>query len=142
MTLYERDLVAWVAEQVRLLRAGEFDQLDIQNIVEELEDLEKSERRELASRLVVLLVHLLKWQVQTAFRSRSWENTIREQRRQVSEKLQETPSLRPLLADPAWLAGIWLSVTAEAVRQTGLATFPETCPWPVETILQEGWLPN
>ena len=64
MQTYEKDIIAWANEQAKLLRAGQFGQLDIEHIAEEIEDVGKSEQRELASRMAILLAHLLKWQFQ------------------------------------------------------------------------------
>jgi uncharacterized protein DUF29 len=91
---YEEDFCAWTIEQARLLRSGEFSQLDVENIVEELESIGRSDKREIESRLTMLLAHLLKWQVQIGFRSRSWSATIREQRDRIQDLLSESPSLR------------------------------------------------
>lgn len=63
-TSYEKDVVAWAKEQAALLRAGQFSALDIEHLAEEIEDVGKSEQRELANRMAVLLAHLLKWQCQ------------------------------------------------------------------------------
>lgn len=92
---YDQDVVAWAAEQARLIREGRFDQLDIEHIADEIEDVGKSEQRELASRMAILLAHLLKWQVRPALRGASWDRMIREQRKQVLRRLKRTPSLRP-----------------------------------------------
>lgn len=75
-TSYEADVVAWANEQAALLRAGRFDQLDLANIAEEIEDVGKSEKRELASRISVLLAHLLKWKYQPNLRSSSYMNAF------------------------------------------------------------------
>jgi hypothetical protein len=75
--LYDEDFYAWSTEQARLLRAGEFARLDIANIAEELESMGRSDKRQIESRLVVLLAYLLKWQVQVGFRSQSRSATIR-----------------------------------------------------------------
>ena len=68
---YDQDMMAWAAEQARLIREGRFDQLDIEHIADEIEDVGKSEQRELASRMAVLLAHLLKWQVHPCFAARA-----------------------------------------------------------------------
>ena len=77
-TTYENDIVAWAKEQAYLLRSGKLSALDIEHIAEEIEDVGKSEQRELASRMAVLLAHLLKWQYQPERQSRSWQRTIKE----------------------------------------------------------------
>ena len=141
LTGYDQDVLEWAVEQARLLRAGRFDQLDIDRIADEIEDVGKSEKRELASRLAVLLAHLLKRQHRPARRGASWERTMREQRKQVLRKLKETPSLGPLLSDPDWVEGAWGDAVTLAVSETGLDAFPEACPWPLADVLADGWLP-
>ncbi len=137
---YDQDVLAWAMEQARLLRAGQFDQLDIEHIADEIEDVGKSEKRELASRLAVLLAHLLKWQHQPARRGAGWERTMREPRKQVLRKLKETPSLGPLLSDPDWGEGVWGDAVTLAISETGL-DFPEACPWRFSDVLTDGWHP-
>ncbi|MDP8995315.1 MAG: DUF29 domain-containing protein [Pseudomonadota bacterium] len=137
-TAYADDHAAWIEQQVALLRAGRFDELDLQNLVEELEALVRSERRELQSRLEVLLTHLLKWDHQPNFRSRSWELTIREQRRRLRELLDESPSLRGALQGIAPKA--YRGAVVEAIRQTGLdrSVFPPSMPYSVDDLLADG----
>jgi ribosomal protein L29 len=93
-TEYSRDVVAWAQEQAALLRAGDLWAVDVEHIAEEIEDVGKSEQRELASRMAVLLAHLLKWQFQPKRRGASWQRTIKEQRRAIAAHIKETPSLR------------------------------------------------
>lgn len=138
---YDQDVVAWAIEQARLIRAGQFDQLDIEHIADEVEDVGKSEKRELASRMAVLLAHLLKWRFQPTHRGTSWERTMREQRKQVVRKLKETPSLGPLLDDAEWGEGVWGDAVTLAIGETGLDTFPEACPWNMADVLADNWLP-
>ena len=95
---YEEDFYAWTVEQSRLLRSGELSTIDAGNIAEEIESMGRSDRREIKSRLVVLVMHLLKWRHQPAARSRSWSATIDEQRLQIEGVLNESPSLRPMTA--------------------------------------------
>ena len=141
-TAYDEDFYAWAEEQARLLRAGEFSQLDIGNIAEEVEDMGRSVRRELRNRLAVLTMHLLKWAYQPGHRSPSWSGTIREQREQVAELIEESPSLRSL--PTADLGKIYRLAVSKALRDTGLpeATFPAECPFTPEQILSEDFLPE
>ena len=141
-TPYETDIVAWANEQSALLRAGRFADIDALRIAEEIEDVGKSERRELASRMVVLLVHLLKWQFQSGRRGSSWQRTIKEQRRSIAVHLRETPSLRTALADPNWQEAVWADAVAKAIDETGLDVFPEDCPWRVEQVLAADFYPG
>jgi len=141
-TDYDNDIIVWANEQAALLRAGRFDELDIEHLVEEIEDVGKSERRELASRMSVLLAHLLKWQYQSGRRGASWARTIREQRRAVAARLRETPSLKTSLSDPLWLDGVWADAVAKAADETGLTDFPNDCPWAVDDVLAVEFLPD
>ena len=97
--LYETDFYAWTVEQSKLLQVGDFKHLDITNLVEEIESLGKQERRELESRLGVLIGHLLKWDYQPERRSKSWRSTIREQRRAALKLISQNPSLKPYLTE-------------------------------------------
>lgn len=138
---YDQDVVAWAMEQARLIRAGRFDQLDLEHIADEIEDVGKSEKRELASRVAVLLAHLLKWQHQPARRGASWERTMREQHKQVLRALKQAPSLHPLLSDPDWSDGVWGDAVTLAISEAGLDVFPEACPWPLADVLADDWRP-
>ena len=128
-TSYETDVVAWSSEQARLIRAGQFDQLDLEHIAEEIEDVGKSEQRELASRMAVLIAHLLKWQYQPERQSASWKRTIKEQRRALAFHLKQVPSLKSRLADPEWQGAIWADAVTLAINETGMGGFPDECPW-------------
>ncbi len=143
-TNYETDVVAWANEQAGLIRAGLLNQLDLRHIAEEIEDVGKSEQRELASRMAVLLAHLLKWEYQPSRRSKSWQFTLATQRKEVAYVLAEAPSLRSKFDDAKWLEILWAKAKTQAEAETGLDidTFPETCPWQVSDVLSEGWLPG
>lgn len=139
---YDADFVAWTEEQARLLRAGEFARLDTENVAEEMEDMGRSIRRELRNRLAVLTMHLLKWRCQPGYRSPSWSATIKEQREQIADLLDESPSIRMLPGRD--LTKIYRSAITKAVRDTGLpeASFPAECPFTVDQILAEDFLPE
>ena len=140
--LYEGDVVAWAYEQVELLRSGRLDRIDALNIAEEIEDVAKKEQRELASRLEVLMCHLLKWQFQSARRSQSWQRTMRDQRASIARRLAKMPSLQPVLGDGEWLADVFNDAVRLASEQTGLEEFPETCPWAIKQVLEPDFLPG
>jgi hypothetical protein len=141
-TNYDKDVVAWANEQAALLRSGQFSALDIEHIAEEIEDVGKSEQRELANRMAVLLSHLLKWEYQAARRGASWERTIKAQRLDVGYLLGEAPSLKPRLADPEWMRVVWAKAIALAVEETGLDVFPDVCPWSMEQVLSGSFYPD
>lgn len=144
VSLYERDIVAWSEQQASLLRAGRLAELDIANIAEEIEDLGKSERRELANRMAVLLAHLLKWQHQPERRDRSWEATIRHQRERILRRLARTPSLKTSLADPDWWLDAWGDARLQFAEETGIGfdALPSERPWTADQILDPGFWPD
>ena len=141
---YEKDIVAWANEQASFIRAGRFDLLDIEHLAEEIEDVGKSEQRELENRMAVLLAHLLKWQFQPTHRGASWQKTIKVQRTQVNRRIQKTPSLKHTLQDAEWWDDAWGDATTQAGKETGIDVlkFPEICPWTPEQILDEEFFPE
>ena len=139
---YDEDVVTWAEEQACHLREGCFELLDIQHLAEEIEDVGKSEQRELSSRMAVLLTHLLKLQSQPERQGSSWARTIKEQRRGILRRLEKTPSLKALLADASWWADVWSDAVAQAGNETGLDALPEVCPWSESEVLGDGWLPS
>lgn len=141
-TAYKTDIIAWANEQAAFIRAGRFDLLDLENIAEEIEDVGKSEQRELENRMAILLAHLLKWQFQEARRGSSWQLTIKEQRKRIIMRLKETPSLKKSLNDDNWQEAVWSDAVAKAAEETGLDNFPEVCPWTFEQILNQDFLPE
>jgi hypothetical protein len=139
---FDRDFYAWSIEQAQLLREGRFDLIDAQSVAEEIEGMAKNVRHALSSFLTVLLSHLLKWQFQPAFRSKSWEHTIGVQREDVLDCLRESPSLVFNFSDSKWLASVWKHAVTAAMKETGLDQFPKQCPWRLqEEVLLENWLP-
>ena len=139
--LYDQDFYEWTVRNAELLRSGRTTEADLEHIAEEIEDMGKRERRELLSRLSVLMAHLLKWQAQPDRRGNSWNATIRLQRREINDLLVQMPSLRRYLAQNLTKAYGYGVVTA--VADTGLPTesFPSTCPFEFEAVLDEGFLP-
>lgn len=143
-TAYNKDVIAWANEQATFLREGRFDLLDIEHLADEIEDVGKSEARELENRMAVLICHLLKWEYQPDYRGASWSATIREQRGAVLRRLKKTPSLKSFLHDEDWLQDVWTDAKTLASKETGIgfAKFPSSCSWPMESILSEAWLPT
>lgn len=142
VSTYDEDIVAWSREQAAWLRAGRFELINVEHIAEEIEDVGRREKQQLASGLSVLLAHLLKWTYQPARRGSSWELTIRTQRKAIARILRLTPSLKAALRDPDFMAEVWDDAVVHAVRETGLDDFPETNPWPLERILRPDFLPD
>ena len=126
---YDTDFHAWANEQAELLRTGRLAEADAANIAEELASMGRSERRELVSRLAVLLLHLLKWAFQPERRGKSWRLTIEEQRRQILRHLNENPSLRVGIEEA--MADAYADAVLRAERETDLPRdyFPWACPY-------------
>ena len=141
-SLYDKDFLLWTEETGRLLRAGRLDELDIEHIAEEIEDMGKSQRRELESRLRVLLAHLLKWGWQRDKRSNSWKATAANQRAELRRLFRDSPSLRNQL--PESVAESYRDAVEGASLETGLPadTFPQRCPFTSEQILDRDFLPE
>ena len=142
LTSYESDFALWCAEQGRLLREGKVDALDRENLAEEIESLGRSERYEIESRLKVLLVHLLKWSFQPEKRKMGWKATIREQRGRIARRIAASPSLTAYPGEI--LAEEYAYAVPDAATETGLSeqTFPATCPFTIEQVLDANWLPE
>lgn len=124
-TLYERDYVAWCEDTATKLRTRDFEHLDFENLIEEIESLGRSDRRELRNRLTVLLAHLLKRiYVNSPENFNGWEITIIQQRRQLKNLLQDSPSLKP------YFTQIFSEVYADAVEIVSIeyqhTIFPNT----------------
>ncbi len=142
LAAYDEDFALWSTEQAALLRAGRFDELDRENLAEEIESLGRSDRREIGRRLKVLLVHLLKWRFQPERQKGGWKATIRGQRVEIAKVIGESPSLRRYPAEV--LDDEYRTARADAADETGLpeATFPATCPFTIEQILDPDFLPD
>ncbi|OCA53039.1 DUF29 domain-containing protein [Photorhabdus namnaonensis] len=141
-TRYETDVVAWANEQAALLRDGKFSEIDIANIAEEIEDVGKSEQRELADCMAVLIAHLLKWKYQPSHRGTSWGKAIKAQRKEILYGLKESPSLKTKLDGSDWVDVVWSKAVASAMNETGLDVFPDVCIWGMSQILSPEFYPD
>jgi Domain of unknown function DUF29 len=135
--LYDADLLAWLEQQAGYLRAGQLDRLDVAHLIEELEDMGGSQRRELKHRLEVLLMHMLKRDAQPRRRSRSWQSSIVDQRSRIEDLLEQSPSLRHGLEEVAQRA--FVVAVKRAAIETGLkrSAFPATLPYRLTAILED-----
>lgn len=135
-TLYEQDETAWLEAMAALAAARRYAEMDFPNLSEYLADMARRDRREVFSRLVVLLAHLLKWEYQPGGRGGSWRGIIREQRRELRQLL-ESGTLRN------HASAVLADAYAEARRQTAdeaemsLDVFPVEIPWSLDAILAE-----
>ncbi len=139
---YETDFYAWLHHNAQLLREGNFADLDIANLVEELESMGRSEKREFINRLAILLMHLLKWQFQPQKRSRSWEGTIGEQRKRLRQLLRESPSLSSQI--DSFLIDAYDLALSKAVKETKLpeTAFPVECPYAFTQAMEDKFYPT
>jgi hypothetical protein len=141
-SLYERDFYAWTQEQAQLLRERRWHDIDVENLVEEVAGVGRSDKREIESRLDVLIAHLLKWKYQPGARSSGWTGTIAEQRRRLERVLQDSPSLKPFVTEV--FEDCYLAGRLRASQESGIdfTVFPDRAPFAVEQVLDEGFLPK
>jgi hypothetical protein len=142
-TLYDQDFLQWTQQQADYLRKGYWAGLDVDNLVEELEALGRSEQRELGSYLQVLLMHLLKCQYQPEHKTTSWNNTLVNCRDSIQDCLEDAPSLRRFLNDADWVEKYYRRARREVAKETQkpLESFPEYCPYQIKQILDSDFLP-
>ena len=140
--LYDDDFYAWSEEQAALLRAGKVAEADLAHIAEEIESMGRTEKRELVSRLTVLLTHLLKWQFQPELRGRSWRLSIEVQRLDIEDHLKDNPSLKHLLDEAVGSA--YLRARILAGKESGLdpVAFPTSCPFGFERMMDAQFWPD
>jgi len=139
--LYDRDYALWIAETLQNLEQRNFEQLDIENLLGEIEDMGKSQKHALESNLAIILLHLLKWQYQPEKRSNSWKLTLREHRQRLQKALRDSPSLKIYYLKV--LAECYQDGRELAADETGLdlTTFPVELPFTPENILDPKFLP-
>ncbi len=140
--LYEKDFCLWIETTANLLKQGQFSELDIENLIEEIETMGRSEKDTLESNLIIVFLHILKWQYQPNKRSRSWESSILEHRRRIHKAIKNSPSLKPFLANV--FAECYQYGRKRASIETGLSlrAFPTESPFTIDEILDEDFLPD
>ena len=140
--LYENDYFQWIENTVARLKNRDFENIDLENLIEEIETLGRSEKRELESRLTILLMHLLKYKYQPSKRSNSWRFTIREQRLRILKSFKDSPSLNNYFQNI--FSEIYSDARALAADETGLNidTFSKNSPFNIEFVLNYDWLPE
>jgi Domain of unknown function DUF29 len=141
-TLCDQDFLQWTQQQAEYLHQGYWAGLDIENLVEELETLGRSEQKELGSYLQVLLMHLLKCQYQSDKRTQSWDATLSNCRDKIQDCLEDTPGLRQFLEDGDWVAKYYRRACRDAAKETQMptTTFPIDCPYSIEQSLNPNFL--
>ncbi|MER2250229.1 DUF29 domain-containing protein [Methylorubrum podarium] len=140
--LYETDFYAWTQAQAELLGAGRFEELDLRNLIDEVASVGSSEKREIESRLDILLAHLLKWKFQPGARSSGWQATLWEQRKRIGRIVKTSPSLKRYPAEV--FLDSYVTARLEAAKETGIdfTLFPEQPPFTVEQALDPDYLPK
>lgn len=137
MTAYNTDFYLWTQEQAEALRRRNLAALDLDNLAEEIDSLGRSEDHELASRLYVLLLHLLKYRYQVESRCGSWRGSIAEQRFRIERLLRDNPSLKQTV--PETIQEEYPGAAERALYETGLDTLPPECPWTRDEVLGDFW---
>jgi Domain of unknown function DUF29 len=139
---HDEDFYGWAIAEAQLLKEGKLNELDIENLIEELESMGASEKRALVSRLTQLLMHLLKWEIQTRLRGKSWEISIKKQRRGIKKIIQQNPSLKANI-NPC-LTEAYEDAREDAADETGLdkKTFPTECPYTFEQVINDDFYPQ
>jgi hypothetical protein len=148
--LYQKNYTEWAEKTADLLKTGQFSELDIEHLLEELASMGASEQNELESRLTVLIAHLLKWQFQyqclsdkwKEFDGRSWRSTLIEQRTRIAKRLRKSPGLKAKL--PEILLEAYEDALELAIKETQLpaSTFPLECPYTVEQLFDDAFYPK
>lgn len=146
-TRYEQDFYTWTQEQADALRSASFETLDLTHLADEIEDMGRSEQRALASRLAIIVAHLLKLQIQTErtpTNEKSWRNSVGTQRRQVQRHLNKNPGLKnPTILKEA-LESAWDDGRDLAIRETSLDPdrFPVECVYSLDQLIDSTYWPT
>ncbi|MFZ4676009.1 MAG: DUF29 domain-containing protein [Nodosilinea sp.] len=140
--LYSTDFSTWISQTAQLLRERRWHDIDVANLIDEVEDLGKSERRAIGSQLTRLLLHLLKWQYQPQRRSDSWLDSITDARTQIDLAIKDSPSLKGYPAEQ--LEESYRRARRQAAIQTKLeiSVFPQTCQYSLDLVVADDWLPE
>ncbi len=140
--LYETDFLQWIETTAETLKTQDYANVDWENLIDEIESMGRSERRSLTSNLVVVLLHLLKWQYQPDRRTTSWKSSLIEHRRRIRDDLKDSPSLKPYLEDV--FDECYKDAFEQAIAETDLPaeTFPRSCPYTSAEALDSNYLPD
>jgi hypothetical protein len=140
--LYETDFYAWTQQQAELLRQRRWVDLDLENLIDEVEGVGRSDKRQIESQLEVLTAHLLKWKYQPGRRGNSWMSTIFEQRHRLIGLIEDSPSLREFLRHE--VAASYQAARLMAAKESGIAfgLFLEECPFTAEQVLDLEFFPE
>ncbi|MBK1987034.1 DUF29 domain-containing protein [Sphaerospermopsis aphanizomenoides BCCUSP55] len=142
--LYDQDFYLWIQTTVQQLKERDLEQLDIENLIEEIDSMGRREKKELKTRLVVLIEHLLKlqyWTEEKDYNARGWRNTVVEQRRQIAYTLADSPSLKAILNDV--FLDCYQDARKDTINKYQLSSnlFPEEPPFSVTEVLDADFIP-
>ena len=141
--LNNKDFYAWCKESATLLKEKRFDEIDLDNLIEEVESMGEWHKSKLESFLTQLFLHLLKWKYQPEKNyGASWEISIRKQRYNAKEHLKENPSLKGCLDEIVRKAYNNSKFDAAKETKLNLKIFPEKMPFTLDEALQENWFPE
>ncbi len=142
LSLYDQDFMLWITNMVQLLKEHRLTELDLENLIDEIEDMGRNQKHALESNLTILLMHLLKWQYQSAKRTNSWKFTIREHRQRLQKAFRDSPSLKHYCEQV--FSDCYQDARNLASDETGLelAMFPVESPYAIAETLSQDFLPN
>ncbi len=140
--LYDRDYYLWLLHTAKLISEGKFAEVDAANLIEEIEDMGRSEKRAVESNLVVVLLHLLKYKYQPEKRTNSWKSSIREHRRRLKKAFADSPSLKRYFEEV--FDECYQEAREQAADETGLPldTFPQESLFTPAEALNPNYLPQ
>jgi len=139
---YETDYDAWLASQINSLQQGQWHKLDVPHLVEELQSLNKSNERELESYLIVLLIHLLKWEFQPQAQCGSWSGSIKNSRNRIAKLFKQQKLLEHRVDEFIPEAYEEAKEIASEETKIKVTLFPKNCPYKVEQLLDKSWSPD
>lgn len=140
--LYNRDYYLWLSHTAQLISEGKLSEVDTANLIEEIEDMGRSEKRAIESNLVVVLLHLLKYKYQPERRTNSWKSSIREHRRRLRKAFSASPSLKGYCEEV--FSECYQDGREQAADETELPlnTFPPESPFTLDETLNPNYLPE
>lgn len=142
LSLYDQDFMLWIANMAQLLKEHRLTELDLEHLIDEIEDMGRNQKHALESNLTILLMHLLKWQYQSAKRTHSWKFTIREHRQRLQKAFRDSPSLQRYCEQV--FNDCYQDARSLASDETGieLVMFPIESPYAIAETLRQDFLPN
>ena len=145
MSLYpkhDEDFYGWTRHTAQLLKENKMDELDVNHLIEELEDMGRSEKHQLINRFAVLIAHLMKWEYQPAYRGNSWESTIEHQRNKIKRLIRDNPSLKPQMKEAIEEGFLDSKPIIKKDALDILKRLPSCCPYTFEQLIDDVFYPK